>query len=224
MIEYNKLSVKLSKSPLNKLKAAVKKQTGVTLRINIKMFGGDKLPREVLLATRQKRKLRHAFENNMSTDIRLSKTQISKIIQPDGFLSVLLSKIVGPLMKVAVPSAKNILARLEITAAVSAIDAGVKKTNGFGTTTLMISNEEMNEIIKVAKDFKDSNILLKGITETIENETKEQKWGFLGMLLGALGASLLWNVLTGKGIARAGYGNNWGEWIVGAVHGSKKNK
>ena len=175
MIEYNKLSVKLSKSPLNKLKAAVKKQTGVTLRINIKMFGGDKLPREVLLATRQKRKLRNAFENNMSTDIRLSKTQISKIIQPDGFLSVLLSKIVGPLMKVAVPSAKNILARLEITAAVSAIDAGVKKTNGFGTTTLMISNEEMNEIIKVAKDFKDSKILLKGITETIENETKEQK-------------------------------------------------
>ena len=78
-------------------------------------------------------------------------------------------------MKAAVPSAKNILARLEITAAVSAIDVGVKKTNGFGTTTLMISNEEMNEIIKVAKDFKDSNILLKGITETIENETKEQK-------------------------------------------------
>ena len=71
------------------------------LRINVKMFDGDKLPQELLLTRRQKMKLKNAFENKISTDIKLSKMQISKIMQSGSFLSALLSKIAGPLMKVA---------------------------------------------------------------------------------------------------------------------------
>ena len=143
----------------------------------------------------------------MSIDIKLSKTLISKVIQCGGFLGSLLSKTAGPLMKVAVPLTKNILAPLGITAAASAIDAGIqKKIHGSGTTTLIISNEEMNDIKKIIQTLQDSNTLLKGIIKPIENETKEQKGGFLGMLLGTSGASLLGNMLTRKGIVRAGYG------------------
>ena len=72
---------------------------------------------------------------------------------------------------------------------------------------LIISNEEMNGIMKIVQALEDSNILLKAVTKTINNETKEQKGGFLSMLLGTVGASLLGNLLAGKGIARAGYGD-----------------
>ena len=103
-----------------------------------------------------------------------------------------MSKLAGPLIKAAVPLAKSILAPLGITVAASAIDAGIqRKIHGFGTTTLIISNEEMNDIMKIVQALEDSNILLKGVTKTIKNETKEQKGGFLSMLLGKLGASLL---------------------------------
>ena len=81
-----------------------------------------------------------------------------------------------------------------------------KKILGSGTTTLVISNEEMNDIMKIVQAVEDSAILLKGVTKTIKNETKEQKGGFLSMLLGTLGASLLGNLLTGKGTVRAGEG------------------
>ena len=109
---------------------------------------------------------------------------------------------------VGVPLVKNVLTPQGITAANSAIDAGIqKKINSSGTTTLLISNEEMNDIMKIVKALKDSNILLKGVTKTIKNETKERKQGFLGMLLGTLGASLLLNMLAGRGIVRAGYKN-----------------
>ena len=96
-----------------------------------------------------------------------------------------MSKLAGPLIKAAVPLAKSILAPLGITVAASAIDAGIqRKIHGFGTTTLIISNEEMNDIMKIVQALEDSNILLKGVTKTIKNETKEQKGGFLSMLLG----------------------------------------
>ena len=204
MAEYNKVKVKLSDSQLNKLKTAVKNRQGLTLRMNIKLFNGNSLPHESLLTTKQKTNLRNAFENNMSTDIKLSRAQISKIIQSGGFLGALLSKLAGPLMKVAVPLAKNILAPLGITAAASAIDAGIqKKIHGSGTTTLIISNEEINEILIIIQALEDSNILLKKVTKTIKNETKEQKGGILGMLLRTLGASLSWL----SSIVRAGYGN-----------------
>ena len=91
-------------------KSAVKNQTGTTFRINIKMFNGSSLHHESLLTTRQKTKLRNAFENNMSTDVKLYKIQISGIIQPGGVLRSLLCKLAGPLMKVALPTAKNFLA------------------------------------------------------------------------------------------------------------------
>ena len=111
-------------------------------------------------------------------------------------------------MKVAIPSAKNVLDPLGITAAASAIDVGIeKKIHGSGTTTLIISNKEMNDIMEIVRALDDSNILLKEVTKTIKNEAKEQKGRFLSMLLGTLGASLLGNILTGKGIVRAGSGN-----------------
>ena len=91
------------------------------------MFDGNGLPHELLLTTKQKTKLRNAFNKNMSTDLNLSKYQISKIIQSGGFLGSLLSKLAGPLMKVAVHLAKNSLAPLGIAAAASAFDAGIQK-------------------------------------------------------------------------------------------------
>ena len=95
----------------------------------------------------------------------------------------------------------------------------IKEILGSGTATLIISNEEMNDIIKFVQALEDSNVLLKGVTKTIKNETKEQKEGFLSMLLGTLGASLLGNLLTGKGIARTGPGNNKGKGNVRASSG-----
>ena len=92
------------------------------------MFNGNDLPHELLLTTRQKTKLRNAFNNNMSTGLKLSRAQISKLIQSGGFLGSLLSKLAGPLIKVAIALvAKNVLAPLGITAAASGIDAGIQK-------------------------------------------------------------------------------------------------
>ena len=91
------------------------------------MFNGNNLPHELLLTTREKTKLRNALNNNISTDLKPSKAQISKIIQSRGILGSLLSKLAGPLMKVVIPLAKNLLAPLEITAAALAIDAGIQK-------------------------------------------------------------------------------------------------
>ena len=95
--------------------------------MNLKMLDGNDQPHELLLTIRQITKLRNALNNNMSTDIKLSKAQISKIIQSGGFLGSLLSKLAGPLMKVAAPLAKIILAPVGITAAASAIDEGIQK-------------------------------------------------------------------------------------------------
>ena len=146
---------------------AVKNRQNLTLRMNIKMFNGNDLPHELLLTTRQKTKLRNAFENNMS----LSKAQISEIIQSGELLGSLLSKIAGTLMKEAVSLTKNIWAPLGITAAAWAIDAAnqKKKKKIMVLEQLMISNEEINDIMKILQALKDSNILLKGITKTIEN-------------------------------------------------------
>ena len=212
MVYYSKVNLKLSDTQLKKLKIAVKDKTGT---MSLKMFDGKNLPHELLLTTRQKTKLRNAFNNNMSTDLKLSRAQISKIFQSGGFLVLLLSKLAGPLMKVAIPLSKNVLAPLGITAAASAIDAGIqRKMHGSGTTTLIISNEEINGIMKIVQALEDSKILLKGATKTIKVKTKEQKGGFLSILLGTLGASLLGNLLAGKGIVRAASENKKGKGIV----------
>ena len=127
MVEYSKVNVKLSDTQLKKLKTAVKDKTGTTLRMSLKMFDGNDVPHELLLTTRQKTKLKNAFNDNMSTDLTLSKAQISRIVQSGKFLGSLLSKLAGPLMEVAVPLAKNILAPLEKTEAASAIEVGMQK-------------------------------------------------------------------------------------------------
>ena len=93
-------------------------------------------------------------------------------------------------------------------------------------TTLIISNDEMKDIMKIVKSLEDSGLLLKGVTETVQNEVKEQKGEFFSMLLGTLGASLLGNLLTGKGIYRAGKGKGKGiyragEGIIRAGYGNK---
>ena len=114
MIEYIKVNVKLSDRQLKNLKTVVTKKTGATLRMSLKMLDGNDLPHKLLLTTRQKAKPRNSFNNSMSTDWILSKAQISKIIQSEGFLGSLVSKLAGPLMKTAVPLAKNVLAPLEM--------------------------------------------------------------------------------------------------------------
>ena len=218
MVEYTNVNVELSDSQIKKLKDAVKDNTGTTLRIDLKMFNGNDL-----LTTRQKTKLRNAFNNNKSADLKLCKIQIVKIIQSGRFLGSLLSKLADPLMKIVVPLAKHVLAPLGITAAASALDAGIQnKIHDSGNTTLIISNEEMNNIMKIVQALEDLNILLKGVTKTTKDETKEQKVGFLSILLGTLGASLLGNLLTGKGIVRAGYGSHFkkGKGIVRAGYGN----
>ena len=107
MVEYSKVNVKLSDTQLKKLKTAVKDKTGTTLRMSLKMFAGNDLPHELLLKTSQKTKLRNAFINNMSNHLKLSRAQISKIMQYGGFLGSLLSKLVAPLVKVAILLAKK---------------------------------------------------------------------------------------------------------------------
>ena len=177
---------------------------------------------ELLLTTRHKTKLGNAFNNNISTNLRFSKARVSKIIQSGGFLGSLLSILTSPLMKIAIPLAKNVLAPVGVTAAASAIDAGIqKKIHSLGATTLIISNEEMNHIMKIAQTYEGSNILLKGVSRTVKNKTKEQKARFLSILLGTLGASLLGNMLAGKGIVRGGSGNKKIKGIVRAGYGKE---
>ena len=111
-------------------------------------------------------------------------------------------------MKAAIPLANNVLAPLGIIVAPSATDEGIrKKIHGSGTITLMISNEEMNDIMKIVQALEDSNILPQAVTKTLKNETKEQKAGFLSMLLDTSGPSLLGHILAGKGIVKASSGN-----------------
>ena len=151
------------------------------------------------------------------------------MIQSGGFLG----KRLGPLLKTGLPLmksvikplAKSVLIPLGLTAAASAAEAGIhRKILGSGhnnNTTLIISNDEMDEILKIVKSLEDSGVLLKGVSGTIQNEAKEQRGGFLSMLLGTLGASLLGDILSkglsGKGVIRAGEG------AIRAGYGAKKS-
>ena len=226
MTQYNSLNVKLSNSQLSKLKSSIKNETDAVLRISSNMVSNSNdntnFLHELLLTNRQVANIRKAFVKNTSTDIKSSKTQLSKMIQSGGFLGNLLGKLAGPLMKVAMPLAKNVLAPLGLSAAMSAIDGSIKKKMlGSGTTTLIISNDGMDDILKIVKSLEDSNVLLKGVSETIQHGAKEQRGRFLSMLLGTLGASLLSDVLSkglsGKGVIRAGEGT------IRAGYGSKRS-
>ena len=201
MTQYNNLNVKLSNPQLSKLKSAIKNENDVVLRLSSNMVRNSNdntnFPHEVLLTNRQVENIRKAFANHLSTDIGpLLKTGL-------------------PLMKSVIkPLAKSVLIPLGLTAAASAADAGIhKKILGSGhnnNTTLIISNDEMDDILKIVKSLEDSGVLLKGASETIQHEAKEQRGGFLSMLLGTLCASLLGDVLSkglsGRGVTRAGEG------------------
>ena len=159
MIEYSKINYKLRNLQLNKLKKAVKSNEGVTLRLSTKNFNKNEVPYELLLTTMQDTKLRNALNNNSATDIKLSKAQTKKLIQSGGFLGKLLSKLAGPLMKVAMPLAKNVLTPLGLTAAMSAIDGSIqKKIHGSGIK-LIIEEEDMQDVIKIIKEPENSDIL-----------------------------------------------------------------
>ena len=143
MVQYSKINCKLTNVQLNKFKKAVKSNEGTALRVDIKNFNKDETAHELLLTTRQNTKLHNAINNNSAIDIKLSKAQIKKLIQSEGFLGKLLSKLAGPLMKVAMPLAKNVLAPLGLTAAMSAIDGRIrKKIHGSGVK-LIIEEEDM---------------------------------------------------------------------------------
>ena len=174
-------------------------------------------PHELLLTNRQVANTSKAFAKHTSTDIELSKTQLSNMIQSGGFLG----RRLGPLLKTGLPLiksvikplAKSVLIPLGLTAAASAADAEIHKKvlgSGHNNTTLIISNDEMDDVLKIVKSLEDSGVSLKGVSETIQNEAKEQRGVFLSMLLGTLGASLLGDILSkglsGKGIIRAAEG------------------
>ena len=146
----------------------------------------------MLLTNTQVSRLREAFSNNFSANIKLSKTQLHKIGQSGGFLG----RPLGPLPKpelslignVLKELAKSVLVPLGLTAVASATGAAIHK-NMFGSaiTTLILSNKEMNDIIKAVNSLEESGLLIEGVIKTIENEAKEQKRRFLSMLLGNLG-------------------------------------
>ena len=210
MTQCNRLNTKLSNSQLNKSKSAIKNENDVAIRLSPSMIGDsdDKsnFPHELLLTNRQVPSIRKAFANNSSVDIKFSKARLLKMIQSGVFLD----KLLGPLLKIGLPLiksvikplAKSVLIPLGLTAAASAADAGIhKKLLGSGNnTTLIISNHEKEYVIKIVNSLEDSSLLLKGVTESVQNEIKEQKGGFVSMLLGTLVANLLGNLLTGKGV------------------------
>ena len=183
MTQYNSLNVKLSNSQLSKLKSAIKNENDVVLRISSNMVGisndNTNFPHELLLTNRQVANIRKAFTNYLSTDIKLSKTQLSKMIQSGGFLGKLLGALLKtglPLMKSVIkPLAKSVLVPLGLTAAASTAVAGIHKKilgSRHNNTTLIISNDEMDDILKMVKSLENSGVFLKGVSETIQNEAK----------------------------------------------------
>ena len=199
MTQYNILNVKLSNSQLNKLKSAIKNVTDVILRLSSNMVGNSddeaSFPHKLLLINIRTLSLRKTFNNHTSSDIKFSKAQLTKM-QKEGFLKLLM-----PLLNSGLPFLKFVikpLGMLDLTAVASATDAAINKKllGSGGHTTLINSNDNMQDLLKIVISLEDSGILLGGINEAVENEVKEQKSGFLSMLLGTLVASLLGDLLT----------------------------
>ena len=191
-MQYNSLNIKLSNSRLNKLK----NKTEVVLILSSNMVGDDdtNFPHKLLLTNRQVANIREAFANYLSADINLSKTQLSKMTQLVGFLGSLLGLLLKtglPLMKnVIKPLAKSVLVPSGVTAA-AATDAGMhKRILGYdrplssalpyghswhNNTILIISNDEIKDIVEIGKSLEDSSLLFKRVSEKIQNKAKEQK-------------------------------------------------
>ena len=188
MSQYNTSNVKLSNSQLNKLKSETKNGTEVTLKFLSSVVGGsydeNNFLHQFLLTNRPVLRFLKAFANGSSANINLSKTKLSKIIQSGGFLG----RRLGPLLKTDLPLMKNELNPLAKsvliprgwTAEASATDPTIQKKT-FGSSMTIISNEEMNDM-KIVKSLEESGLLMKGISETIENEAKEQRGRFFSVI------------------------------------------
>ena len=165
MANYQKARVKLTNTQLNKLKPAAKSKTGTTFRITEKNFQDEELPRELLLATRQKTKRRNALTNNTSTYIKHSKAQISNIIQSGGFLGSWLGELGKKLVTdLAIPFAKNNLPGLvSNTASNEALNA----INKFERRICFVHFEYLDDIIENVKSFEDSRVLIDGVTKAV---------------------------------------------------------
>ena len=209
------LNVKFSNSKLNKLKSGIKNGTEVTLNLSSNVIGNSidetNFPHKFLLTNAQVLMLHKAFANGFSANINLSKTQLHKIRQSGGVLGRLLGSLYKaglPAMKNELkPLAKSVLIPLGSTAAASAIVAAIqKKIFGSCMARLIVSNEEMNNIMKTIEPLEESGLLIKDVSKKTKNEAKEGTGGFFGMLLGTLGATLLGYLLTDKEVIRANDG------------------
>ena len=211
MTHYNTLNVKLFNSQLSKLKPELKYKTEVTLNLSSNLIGNSNnesnFPHKLLLTNTQVSKICKSFANGSAANIKFSKTHLHKIGQSGGFLG----RRLRPLLKTGLPLianvlkplAKSALIPLRLAAVASATDATIHKNMfGSGNTTLIVSNEEVEDIMKIVKLLEVSGILVNRISKTIKNETKKQRV----ILLGTLYASLLGSALTGKGVIRAGEG------------------
>ena len=176
----------MSNLQLDKLKSGMKDTTEKTLKVSSNVVGDSN------------------DENKFSYKFLITDTQVlHKRGEPWGILG----RVVGPLLKaeltlignVLKPLAKCILTPLGLTTAASGTGAAIhEKRFAFDATSLIISNEEMKDIVKIIKSLEESGLLIKRVSKTIKNEAKEQKGGFFGMLFGSLGATLLANLITGK--------------------------
>ena len=181
MTQYNSLNSKLPNSQLNKLKSAIKNGTDVVLRLSSNMIGNAEdetnFPHKLLLTNRKVANICKAFAKHTSNYIKLSKAQLTKM-QKGGLL-----RFLAPLLKSGLPLLKSVikpLVMLGLTAAASATEAAInKKILGSGNhSTLIISNDDMQYLLKIVKSLEDSGLLLDGIIKTVKNEVKEQKGGF----------------------------------------------
>ena len=167
-----------------------------------------KIPRKSSLTNIKISRIHKAFANRSSADTKFSKTHLSNVVQLGGFLG----KFLGPLLKASLSSIRSVLKPLtkrvlipsRLITVAPATDAAIqKKIFESGMTTLIISNEEMDNIVHINKSLEESFLLIKSFSKTNQNETKEQTSRFCSMLLGILGASSLGNLLTDKGIKRS---------------------
>ena len=218
MANYQEVRVKLTNTQLNKLKSAAKNKTGTrkTL-INKKNFEDEELPHELFI-TRQTIKIRNAFVSNMPTDVKLSKAQISKILQSGGSFGSWLGNLgKKALTNITIPLARDNLLGLVSNLTSNAVNKFKRKTSGKGVAragkefSLLISNEDMNDIIKIIKSLEDPDKLIDGVTETVKHEIKKNKkqgGEFLGVasLVQPVISSVV-KVITGRGIreVRRGY-------------------
>ena len=201
MTQYNTLDLKLSNSHLNKLNSGIKNKTEVALKLSSNIINDSsnddnfhkfRNSHKLLLTNTQVSKLCKAFTNNSSANKKLSKARLHKIVRwggllgrPLGLLLKIGLSLIGDVLK---PLPKNVLIPLGSRAAASATDAAIhEKMFGSGATTLIISIEEMNHIMKIVKSLEESGLLIKGLNETFKNELKEQIDRFPGMLLDTLG-------------------------------------